>query len=93
MMTFALRHTIPKTAVSDLLRPINIHLPEGTVPNSIYIFDKYFEAFKANVQFHVYCEECSNYLGLGKELHCAVCEKDCFRSGLIKNDAFLFTYL
>lgn len=92
IMAFALRHSIPKTAISDLLHLINIHLPEGTISNSMYFFEKHFEECKTNVQFHVYCEECSTYLGLRAELHCPVCEKDYLHSGLIRNDAF-FVYI
>ncbi|KAJ8030367.1 hypothetical protein HOLleu_26766 [Holothuria leucospilota] len=70
---FALRHSMSKVAVQDLLRLINIHLPEGSLPESVYLFNRNFEECKKSINFHVFCKDCLSYLGLTEELYCAIC--------------------
>lgn len=92
IMAFSLRHSLPKAAVGDLLRLINIHLPQDAVPPSMYLFNRHFEECKANIKFHVYCKECLSYLGLEEELHCAVCDRDYSRRSLLNENAY-FVYM
>lgn len=77
VMAFSLRHSLSKVAVKDLLRLINIHLPEGSLTESMYLFNKNFEECKKSIDFHVFfCKQCQSYLGLTEELYCGICHKN-----------------
>lgn len=94
VMAFSLRHSLSKVAVKDLLRLINIHLPEGSLPESMYLFNKNFEECKKSIDFHVFCKQCQSYLGLTEELYCGICHKNYSRKTAIAEGCyFVYTSL
>ncbi|PIK56884.1 hypothetical protein BSL78_06210 [Apostichopus japonicus] len=55
ILAFALRHSLTKVAVRDLLQLINIHLPVSCLPETFYLFSKNFDERTEEVEFHTYC--------------------------------------
>ncbi|PIK40698.1 hypothetical protein BSL78_22453 [Apostichopus japonicus] len=93
ILAFALRHSLTKVAVRDLLQLINIHLPVSCLPETFYLFSKNFDERTEEVEFHTYCKACLNYLGMDSILSCTVCGKNnIMKSDLVK-DGFYFINL
>ncbi|PIK34318.1 hypothetical protein BSL78_28367, partial [Apostichopus japonicus] len=93
ILAFALRHSLTKVAVRDLLQLINIHLPVSCLPETFYLFSKNFDERTEEVEFHTYCKACLNYLGMDNILSCTVCGKNnIMKSDLVK-DGFYFINL
>lgn len=85
IMAYALRHSLSKTALQDLLKLINIHLPESNLPDTIYTFSKNFGNCSNDINFHIYCKECTSYLGLEDEHTCSLCKIDVTKQEAIKD--------
>ena len=80
-----------KVAVDDLLQLINCHFP-NTVAASKFIFFKQFCNVENDIEKHLYCSKCSNYLGFIQDsaAACSICENLNVLSENVRNDFFFF---
>lgn len=63
-----LRHSLPWTAIVDMLEMINCLFGQEVVKATKYFFWKYMEAGKGRVLYHWYCHYCHRFLESKKDL-------------------------
>lgn len=91
LLAFKLRHHCTKVEFQDMLSLLQMHLPDNSLPDTNYLFNK---AFCSNTgwEMHHYCcnRQCTEYIGVvndGKAL-CSVCGTESDVSESIKLGCF-----
>lgn len=88
-----LGNNLSGAAISNLLTLLAAILPaDSQVPKTKFLFDKYFHAFKKNVQYKLYCPTCKTLLSGIKGTVCTICDITYDRAMHLKNGYF-FIYL
>lgn len=91
LLAFKLRHHCTKVEFQDLLSLLQMLLPENSLPDTNYLFNK---AFCANTgwEMHHYCcnRQCAEYIGVVNDgkVFCSVCETESDISESIKFGCF-----
>ena len=87
IISYAIRHGLTGTALNDLLKLIDIHLPEGTdFTRSKYLLMKHLLTNEGQLEYHAVCLNCpDSYIGT-EDAVCPKCNtlivvKDCVKSG------------
>ncbi|PIK39355.1 hypothetical protein BSL78_23819 [Apostichopus japonicus] len=93
ILAFALRHSLTKVAVRDLLQLINIHLPVSCLPETFYLFSKNIDERTEEVEFHAYCKASLNYLGMDSILSYTVCSTHNIMVSDLVKEGFYFINL
>lgn len=89
IITFAMRHQLPGTALADLLTLIDLHLiAPNCFTRSMATLHKFFKQLKNPVQFHHYCSFCYEYIGIHKRTCCT--NKHCLQDLTKKNSLSYF---
>lgn len=57
-----LRHNLSETAVTDILRLLNLLLNTNIIPESRKIFQKLFSAANQEMSYHFFCESCEKVI-------------------------------
>ena len=84
-MSFILRNGLTSSAIGNLLTLLTLILPVGNLlPNTKYLFDKYFNEFRNGTQLRLYCPDCYRWLGKEENPWCEVCEISYSNKDLIK---------
>lgn len=92
IMAFAIRHSLSGAAVQDLLNVMNEHLPSPCVPRSNYLLRKYcMPDTNGDIVYHVYCGNCTSYLGTDEELSCDVCGIEVLKLSEVKKGNFFIS--
>ncbi|XP_011313589.1 uncharacterized protein, partial [Fopius arisanus] len=63
IMSIGLRHTLPWTALVDICQAINILYNRRIIPDTKYLLQKFFPSHIDKATYHLYCQECREYLG------------------------------
>ncbi|KMQ84935.1 hypothetical protein RF55_16845 [Lasius niger] len=61
-LVIGLRHSLSWTAITDILKMINVMFGERIVPDTKFLLHKYFLAEIKSANYHVYCPNCIKYL-------------------------------
>lgn len=90
--SYALRHSITKLALQDLLKLINTIVGPNNIPSSIYMINKYVQSSEEKTKLHFYCPNCLQYIGYFTEasghITCNNCEREYERPNLVKKGTF-----
>lgn len=62
IMKYCIEHNLSQTAISDLLKLINMIFHKNILPDSRYFIDKLFNK-SDYVEYHAVCPKCNSYLG------------------------------
>ena len=73
LLCFALRHSLTKVALDDLLELLNIIMPLSALPRTRFLFSKLFKLCQEKVERHFYCTSCSICTYIGQVINIAVC--------------------
>ena len=87
IISYSIRHGLTGTALNDLLKLIDIQLPEGTdFARSKYLLMKHLLTNEGQLEYHAVCLNCpDSYIGT-EDAECPKCNtlivvKDCVKSG------------
>ena len=93
VMSFALGNNLSGAAISNLLTLLAAILPYNSqLPKTKWLFDKYFQAFKNNVQYKLYCPTCESLLSGIEGTMCTICKATYDQAKHLK-DGYFFIYL
>lgn len=67
-LVIGLRHSLSWTAITDILKMINVMFGERIVPDTKFLLHKYFSAEIKSANYHVYCPNCIKYLGIQESI-------------------------
>jgi hypothetical protein len=73
LLCFALRHSLTKVALDDLLELLNIIMPLSALPRTRFLFSKLFTFCQEKVERHYYCTSCSICTYIGQVMNISVC--------------------
>lgn len=93
IISFTIRYGLTDVALEDLLKLINIHLPQSVLP-SRYLFLKKFPPV-SDLKFYYFCPECIHTLKVseaGRRIRCSICKNYYYESNLKRNGHY-FTYI
>lgn len=92
-MSFALANKLTSSAISNLLKLLALILPVGNLlPDTKFLFDKYFSNIREGTKFHLFCPDCQKWLGLEDAVWCDVCNANYTKDDLVKKGSF-FVYI
>ena len=90
--SYALRHSITKLALQDLLKLIAMVLGPNNLPSTIHMLSKYVKSSNQQVLMHFYCSTCCLYIGGVTEdntyVTCQSCHVEHKRYDLVKAGTF-----
>lgn len=90
--SYALRHSLTKLALQDLLKLIAMVLGPRSIPSSIHMLSKYVKSSNEQVLMHFYCSTCCLYIGGVTEdnthVTCQSCQVEHNRDDLVKAGTF-----
>lgn len=90
LVSFVLANKLTSSAIINLLKLLALILPVGNLlPDTKYLFDKYFCNFREGTKFHLYCPDCQKWLGLDDAVQCDVCGINYTRDDLVKKGSFV----
>ncbi len=93
IFAFALRHSLSKCAVTDLLTLINLHLPKGSpVPATTYMLEKVLQPDLTQAVKCYYCQECEQPIETDGMDVCANCNAAVKTSDLMRSGKFFMTF-
>lgn len=74
-LTIRLRHSLPWTVITDILKMINVIFGKRIVPDTKFLLHKYFSTEIETANYHVYCPNCTTYLGIQESIrNLNICE-------------------
>ncbi|OXA41144.1 hypothetical protein Fcan01_24097 [Folsomia candida] len=90
--SFAIRHKIDKSTMSDLLTLINFHLPNGAlIPSSVFLLNKSLGPDYNSAKKIPYCSQCQLIID-EVEGKCLKCEEKVSSSGAIKCGSYFISF-
>ena len=93
LMAFILGNKLTGVAVGNLLRLLTMILPTGhQLPQTKFLFDKYFRVFKEGMEFKLFCPCCKTLLETTDCLNCSICGRQYEEKELLEQGNF-FIYL
>lgn len=92
-MSFILGNGLTSSAITNLLKLLALILPVGNLlPDTTFLFDKYFSEFRKGTELHLYCPDCHKWLGTEDTVWCDVCHINYAQQDLVKK-GFFFVYI
>ncbi|XP_058851640.1 uncharacterized protein LOC131699232 [Acipenser ruthenus] len=88
ILSYALRYSLPASALEDLLRLISLHLPNNNlIPQSLFMFKKMFKNPSDALNIHFYCKTCKAYVP-SESAQCCECNEEWNREGSMREGHF-----
>ncbi|XP_022109468.1 uncharacterized protein LOC110989402 isoform X2 [Acanthaster planci] len=91
IFAYALKHSLTKLAIQDLLKLIDTIVGPSNIPGTLFMLNKYIQSAQEKIKVHFYCPACLIYIGeFANEglITCSNCNAQHSRCDLVKEGTF-----